>query len=293
MKKKESRPVYLHVKGAFLSAMAINESENYNIQDSTLLSSENKINKDEEKTEMTVSTEQEDILAVSEELSEDLSSIASDAAKEEPAENTEAKDSNDETSEVEETKEEKSEDVSTEDKEQSDVQEEKAESEDSEKSVETPEEIQDKEGVKQESEELNDQKSEEATEQTESVLEEKVRLLEEENKKLKAALHKVLAERVVDAKIAAGIESVSEREELIKDHMTRTASSLADSLRDVAKLPAKKNVTSEIPEITSEAEVSTDEDRVTSVDSEEDNSEPKAVSAEQLFVDALMGRRSL
>ena len=293
MKKKESRPVYLHVKGAFLSAMAINESENYNIQDSTLLSSENKINKDEEKTEMTVSTEQEDILAVSEELSEDLSSIASDAAKEEPAENTEAKDSNDETSEVEETKEEKSEDVSTEDKEQSDVQEEKAESEDSEKSVETPEEIQDKEGVKQESEELNDQKSEEATEQTESVLEEKVRLLEEENKKLKAALHKVLAERVVDAKIAAGIESVSEREELIKDHMTRTASSLADSLRDVAKLPAKKNVTSEIPEITSEAEVSTDEDRVTSVDSEKDDSEPKAVSAEQLFVDALMGRRSL
>lgn len=293
MKKKESRPVYLHVKGAFLSAMAINESENYNIQDSTLLSSENKINRDEEKTEMTVSTEQEDILAVSEELSEDLSSIASDAAKEESAENTEAKDSNDETPEVEETKEEKSEDVSTENKEQSDVQEEKAESEDSEKSVETPEEIQDKEDVKQESEELNDQKSEEATEQTESVLEEKVRLLEEENKKLKAALHKVLAERVVDAKIAAGIESVSEREELIKDHMTRTASSLADSLRDVAKLPAKKSVTSEIPEITSEAEVSADEDRVSSVDSEREDSGSKVVSAEQLFVDALMGRRSL
>ncbi len=273
MKKKESRPVYLHLKGAFLSAMAIHESEDYNIENASLLSSENDLKNNKENTEMTVSTEQEDILAVSEELSEDLSSIASGTAKDvndqsesNPEDETPAEEAPAEEAPAEDSEEsEKAEDVTTDKSEESDVQEEKAESEKSDESVETPEETQDQ-GAKEETSELNDTKSEEATEQKDEDLLAKIKLLEDENKKLKAALHKVLAERVVDAKISAGLESVSNREELVKVHCERTASSLADSLRDMARVPARKSASVEIPEITSEAEVAHEEGHVASMD---------------------------
>ena len=45
MKKKESRPVYLHLKGAFLSAMAVQESEHVINEQASLLSNEDSIEK--------------------------------------------------------------------------------------------------------------------------------------------------------------------------------------------------------------------------------------------------------
>ena len=102
----------------------------------------------------------------------------------------------------------------------------------------------------------------------------------------------MLAERVVDAKIAAGIESVSSREELVKEHCERKASSLADSLRDLAKMPVRSNASVSIPEITNEAEVNENDGNVISLD-EETKPEEKVTTAEQIFVDAFMGRRKL
>jgi hypothetical protein len=310
MKKKESRPVYLQLKGSFLTAMAVNESENYNINNNPLLSKEQESNNNEENSEMTILKEEEDILTVAKELSDDLSSIAADTAKkedsvensEETAEVTqeEQEETKEETKEeapaVEEEieteeKQESKEEISTEAKEESDVQVKDAESDNSEESVEKPELNQEQEVDKEVQSELNDK--EEVAEQNNDELSDKIKLLEEENKNLKAALHRVLAERVVDAKIAAGIESAADRGALVADHATRTASSLADSLRDIAKMPVKKANTNVVPEITSEAENSKEETNVLSIEdiSSEKKEEPN--TAEQLFVDALMGRRSL
>ena len=126
----------------------------------------------------------------------------------------------------------------------------------------------------------------------------KIQSLEEENKKLKSALHRTLVERVVDTKIGLGYEAIDDREKLIEEYAGRTASSLADTLRDLAKVPVKaaKRIGEmlNMPEITSEAAVSVTEDNVVTLDREEptkaDN--PKE-SFEQVLVDALMGRRKL
>lgn len=126
----------------------------------------------------------------------------------------------------------------------------------------------------------------------------KIQSLEEENKKLKSALHRTLVERVVDTKISLGYEAVNDRERLVEEYAGRTASSLADTLRDLAKVPVKaaKRIGEmlNMPEIASEAAVSATEDNVVTLDREEpakaDN--PKE-SFEQVLVDALMGRRKL
>ena len=122
----------------------------------------------------------------------------------------------------------------------------------------------------------------------------KLQELEEENKKLKSAMHRTLVERVVDTKIATGIESHELREELIGEHLTRSATSLADSLRDLAKLPMAKSAKGTMPEINSELTVIEGEDNVYTLDKQEDLvQEDEIKTPEQLFVDALMGRRKL
>jgi starvation-inducible DNA-binding protein len=122
----------------------------------------------------------------------------------------------------------------------------------------------------------------------------KLQILEEENQKLKSALHRTLVERVVDAKIAAGVEAYDAREALINEHVSRSASSLADSLRDLAKMPAAKNVSGIMLEMDSEIGVIEGEENVTTIDKEEEEvKENKTITSEQLFVDALMGRRKL
>jgi starvation-inducible DNA-binding protein len=440
MKKKESKPVYLHVKGAFLTALALQESENGNNNESSLLSVEDSVtNNSEETHKMDDVKENEDILAVAEELSEDLSNIA--AGTEEVVEEKEAETK--ESSETEESEKVKEADnsgvagslqkvlnntvvfyfaahrahwnvegenfaefhelfssiyedaigsvdklaenmrklqtfpasltdvvmsadfkddssstdalalanelleknamvnqsimgaftVANEANEQgianflaerddmtkkwswqlrSSLKMEAGEPADeswrinkSEKAEEkTEEQVNNVDSVNTEvsenTQENDDTKAdltsvEGASEQEAEVSNEKVHALEEENKKLKEALHRTLAERVVDTKITVGAESVEDREELIKDHVTRSASSLADSLRDLVKLPiAKKNIHALSESVLVNDVVSEKEENVLEEDEEiVEAPKSKSNSVEELFVDALMGRRKL
>ena len=295
MKKKESRPVYLHTKGAFLAAMAIQESENSNSIEKSLLS-----NKDsnqttpEENTSMTDVQVNEDILAVSEELSQDLSTIA--AASTDKVEEPAAEEKPVEEQVEQPAEEQKQEEISKDD---SDKAEEQApEAVDSEKTEESKEaaaekaDAQDPEKEEIKSDDLTAQENkgdEQGNEETQNL----IKSLQEENARLKAALHKTLAERVVDTKIALGLESASEREKLVEDHTSRTASSLADSLRDLAKLPEKKTKAFEVPTMESELAVAEEQNVVTVDDDSNQKEEKTEGSFEQLFVDALMGRRKL
>ena len=295
MKKKESRPVYLHTKGAFLAAMAIQESENSNSIEKSLLS-----NKDsnqttpEENTSMTDVQVNEDILAVSEELSQDLSTIA--AASTDKVEEPAAEEKPVEEQVEQPAEEQKQEEISKDD---SDKAEEQApEAVDSEKTEESKEaaaekaDAQDPEKEEIKSDDLTAQENkgdEQGNEETQNL----IKSLQEENARLKAALHKTLAERVVDTKITLGLESASEREKLVEDHTSRTASSLADSLRDLAKLPEKKTKAFEVPTMESELAVAEEQNVVTVDDDSNQKEEKTEGSFEQLFVDALMGRRKL
>jgi DNA-binding ferritin-like protein len=140
--------------------------------------------------------------------------------------------------------------------------------------------------------ELTDEKV--VSEQNADDTNKKLQSLEEENQKLKSALHRTLVERVVDAKISAGLESADERETLIEEHANRSATSLADSLRDIAKLPMVKSSRTSSPEINFEINAVEGENNVVTIDQEEEEVvEQKEFSTEQLFVDALMGRRKL
>jgi flagellar biosynthesis GTPase FlhF len=301
LKKKESKPLYLHLKGSFLTALSIHESENYNNNNNSLLSDgDEKISTDSQeiKTMDNVET-QEDILAVAEELSSDLSSIASESGEEQEQPKAEEQTNDPEGSEevpAEDAAEkpEAEEKVLEDNSDKADVQAQEAvDSEKAEKSEEKSEETQAVSEEEKKEEPLNDNK-EEVAETGDTTLLQKVKLLEEENAKLKKALHRTLVERVVDAKISAGVESADLREGLIEDHSARTASSLADSLRDLAKMPAVKVAMSSMPEITSETEVVEGENNVLTLDGKvKEEKEEKAPSVEEIFVDALMGRRKL
>lgn len=128
------------------------------------------------------------------------------------------------------------------------------------------------------------------------VNDDKLQVLQEENAKLREALHRTLVERVVDTKISLGVEAVEEREQLINDHVTRSAGSLADSLRDLAKMPVAKKSAQKLNEtaIVENDIVFEKEDNVV-VEDEEVATAPKVKvnTVEELFVDAFMGRRKL
>jgi len=292
LKKKESRPLYLHLKGAFLTAMAFQESETDRQKDNTLLFVKNNVvENNEENPKMNQEVQEDNVLEVVEGLLESVqkeeSSEVEQVKEEQPAEPTAEQ-------AVDQEK------ISSEDSEKTEEQAEKAvDSADSEKSEEASStETEEAEKTEEPEAELSDEK--EAAEQDADETQNKIQSLEEENKKLKEALHRTLVERVVDTKIALGIESAEDRDSLIEDHVKRTASSLADSLRDMAKIPAG-NVTKakEFADIAVESEVvSNEEHNVLTIDSEVEASEEKnedtAESAfENLLVDALMGRKKL
>lgn len=291
MKKKESKPIYLHLKGAFLTALALQESENGNNKALSLLSSEDSVNNNSEETNnMKDVIEKEDILAVAEGLSEDLSNIAAENV----SENAEKPEENSET--AEEASEEANEN-SDDDSEKADEQAEEAvDSEEAEEPKESSDEEETSDDEPKESaeqaDELNADKADDVEQDT-AQHDEIIKALEEENARLKAALHKTLAERVVDTKIGLGLESAEERENLIEDHVKRTASSLADSMRDLAKLPAASKRSVSVPTVESELTVS-EEENVVTIDAEvSEKVESNEDALEKLFVDALMGRRKL
>ena len=124
----------------------------------------------------------------------------------------------------------------------------------------------------------------------------KLQVLQQENAKLREALHRTLVERVVDTKISLGVEPIEERENLIQDHATRSAGSLADSLRDLAKLPvAKKNIQKLNVESVIDSCIVSEKENNVIVEDEELSIAPeeKVNTVEELFVDTLMGRRKL
>ena len=126
-----------------------------------------------------------------------------------------------------------------------------------------------------------------------SNLEARILELEETNAKLKKALHRTLVERVVDAKISLGVVEHDARESSIEEHADRTATSLADTLRDLAEMPRTElkstnvdiNMEEALQAVGDEPNVVTAEnvDLTPGVSAEE--------RAEQLFVDILMGKR--
>jgi hypothetical protein len=302
MKKKESKPTYLHLKGAFLSAMALHESESDFSNSDSLLSNEDSENLDlEENHNMDDFNKDEDILAVAAGLSEDLSTIAAAASASDESEVSTEETVEDVASDVVESSDPEDEDdseveeSSSDDSEEADV----PEVVDSENAEKPEESSSDEDEVQEEVEGHDDLKVVEADPEQDVVqLTVKVALLEEENAKLKNALHMTLVERVVDTKINLGIESIEDREKLMVEHCSRTASSLADSLRDLAKVPSKasKRVSGFLmPEVTSEAEVTESEDNVLTIGEDEviHTQAAPVDSFEQVLVDALMGRRKL
>jgi chemotaxis protein histidine kinase CheA len=299
LKKKESKPVYLHLKGAFLTALAFEESEKCNNNDSSLLSNEDSITDNSEEThKMDDVKENEDILAVAEGLSEDLSNIAASSTETvEESETTEVSEDTAAKEEQEPEEEVAAPENSDDDSEKADEQAEAAvESEEAEEPKESSDEETKSDAQSQENteqaDELNAEKIDDVEQDT-AQLEIKLKSLEEENARLKAALHKTLVERVVDTKIGLGLESAEERENLIESHLKRTASSLADSMRDLAKLPAASNRSVSVPTIESELAISNEENVVTLDAEESQKVENKEDAFEKLFVDALMGRRKL
>jgi hypothetical protein len=334
MKKKESRPLYLHVKGAFITALAFQESETAKADNTALLSEKNII--DEENVEMDEIVKGDDVLATVENLSQDLSAIAT-APKEESEEipsqeeasvNVESKNVDlisvlsDALQEAKEAGEQSVVDVLS-----SKIEKLKKAQEDeslveapaAENAEQSPSEQKESEGEKVETEEqgkeevVNSENAEsspenETQEESNSELtgsthadeqndnDDKLQVLQQENAKLREALHRTLAERVVDTKISLGVEPIEERENLIQDHATRSAGSLADSLRDLAKLPvAKKNIQKLNVESVIDGCIVSEKENNVIVEDEEVSTAPeeKVNTVEELFVDTLMGRRKL
>lgn len=124
-------------------------------------------------------------------------------------------------------------------------------------------------------------------------LEARILELEENNTKLKKALHRTLVERVVDAKISLGIVEQDARVLSIEEHSDRTATSLADTLRDLAEMPRPDFKATNVDLDMEESLYAVGEEP--NVVTTEATELPSGVSAEeraeQLFVDILMGKR--
>lgn len=305
MSHKEAAPVYMQIKGAFLSALAterVKEKDvNTDSQEETNVSDANKV-------------EDDDILAVSEELSSDLADLSK--ADEELSEESEEATAEETSEEEEEAVAEDSEEV-VDTEEKSESEEEVEETEEEQEDAVSEDEDEDAVAEAEEEETVSeddadtDAEEEEAEEtgpDTELIeklesLESRVEELEtsnatllEQNAKLKDLLKQNLAERVVDAKINAGLVEADERAEQLEEHTKRSAGSLADSLRDLAKMPKVANRVTEMPTVESTAGAVGDDDDSVVVDAEESDKEEiedPVERAENILVETLMGRRKL
>jgi hypothetical protein len=279
MKQKDAGPLYHNLRGAFLSALAISESEREESQMDDEILEEG----------------EEDILSVTEELSNDL---ATDPVEEEVVEEEEEVT---EEEPVAETDDDTKDEVVSEEGERPEGQEKPAKDVDPETSKGAP-----KSRESDEEETVVEEDNNEVAELNERIktleslvaeFETSKQSLLEVNAKLKLALKKSLAERVVDSKISLGLEEKSERAALVEEHLSRTARSLADSLRDLVSMaPAKREVPNYegVPTVTNEsvAITSADEEKLVFTVSPEvvKESDP---DPERFFTDVLMGRRKL
>lgn len=286
MKSKEATPVYMNLKGAFISAIAMAEAQEADEEGSYSDTDKESI----VETDL-INEEEEDLLEVTQTLAEDLNSTPEaeqEVAEEEEVEEdeevsedgsaTEEEDAStaEESSEGGESPEgqEKGQDqlpVSRESDDEGDAEELKEEE---------PEDTLDVQAEESDEEEVTTdfEQSIEALESRVEELDSQNQALLEENARLKAALKHGLAERVVDMKIAMGIVSSDQREEQVSSHVQRSASSLADSIRDLASMP--------VPSVSqSEAEVNVptvqEESAAVLDDSESEITETEEVQEEE------------
>lgn len=121
--------------------------------------------------------------------------------------------------------------------------------------------------------------------------------LDNENTKLRSLLKRSLAERVVDAKIAVGLIESDERATAIVDHKERTAASLVDSLKDLAKLPSIKESAvdklEDIPKVKQGAAAVVEDGAPVEEEDEVDTPTKSKYDATDLFTDVFMGRKHL
>lgn len=336
LRRKEATPLYLQLKGAFLTALSAEAAE-LGLKESS---------------DVDIDENDDDILTLSEELSDDLALSAGvqedteDEAEEEVVAEDEA-DATDATEDAEETsdeevaeEEESSEEEVAED--ETDPEDEEDADEDAEirdegdaevgreaelpepknvkgrpQGMEIPRRKHDpntygnspmgggsagtqrrgvetsRKDLSRENDDTQDLQESDETELNEAMdaLELRVSELTEENTRLKRALHRTLAERVVDSKISLGLHEATEREVLLEEHTTRSASSLADHLRDLSKMTFKRSFDPAAVPTIEELSNAVEDPNAKTVFVEDEG--PKETDPEDIFVDALMGRRSL
>lgn len=329
MRKKDSLPLYMGLKGAFLSAVAINEEEENVLENGVNTRKDNtnefdSSNSEENHmaTQENTPSQEDDILAIVEDLQEDTPATEEEAPTPAEDEVTENKDDSPQEDGAVEDGEDKAEEQADEraqgqekphardvDSETSDGAPKSREDEDENSEDEAVAE--DKE-IKSEDEkaplaedthedaELDSPKEDEIESHEEDELKVRVTQLEEENSRLKKALHRTLAERAVEAKITAGILNEEDRVTAINEHATRTASSLADSIRDLATVSGKTErkpiPTQNDLKINETSEVVGEEEHVTTIGEEDTSVEEKVTPEKQLedlLVQALTGKIKL
>lgn len=339
MKKKEALPIYMGLKGSFLTAVALQESENTtnltkdieNMETNNTNTDSNKISEENFMSKTSESNEDVDLLDVIEGLNEDdTSTDAEETTDTETPETDDASSEDEATSEdegtepegqeepagedaeaTEETDGEEDEDKISTDAEGSDDGESEEESTDGSDEGSDDEEDSDKGSEDESNSQLVDEgEADEVSESTEddstseTELTAKVGKLEEENARLRKAVHRMLAERVVDAKVAVGID-VGNRAEAVKEHSERTASSLADSIRDLSSMspsPVSESDNEDegdtIKPEKLDSEIAAAESEKGAIFEDEDEKETEDIvteekSPEDFFVDAFMGRKPL
>lgn len=302
MTRKEARAIYTGLKGTFLTVSAYDmqefdseKSESTNSDDTikndlvqelnsslhhNLMNNSQKENNMATNAAEAIETEEEDILAVSEQLATDLANVKAD----------EVADSENKVETSEEESTEASSELSEEDV-KADLEEDEEENKEGE---EDDDEGQAEQLVTSEDEQAADEAADEqATESeaasdkgsapegqegsppdveadpTRNISAEAAEALAEENAKLKEkvanlskALHNMLVERVVDAKIARGLAESSARADLVAEHSTRTASSLADTLKDLSSLSVKVSANAPVPQVEEKTVAVGNEDNV-------------------------------
>ena len=343
MKKKDASPLYLGIKGAFLSALAVQEFEEDSMEEEDILAVSEGLSADlaatsvvEEVTEEVDSEEAETKkthpFQVDPKVGNSCATCGAPEDDENHGEDDEDDEGDDEDDALDKDESGESEEVSTEvDTEEGDMftntnppvgdsvpsknyvnrpqtQEKRhGRDVDSETSAGSPlnrqaEDVEDGEEIQEENtQEMELNETIQALELRIEELETRGQVLSEENAKLKTALKGSLVERVVDTKISLGMLSQEEREEALQEHMERSAVSLADSLRDLAKVVPPALDYSGVPKVESLSNGIPVENRkdglnekVFTIDSAESESiGNKGIDPEEFFTDALMGRKSL
>jgi hypothetical protein len=323
MKKKEFQPMYLGLKGSYLSVMGVDETLQENIDNSDTPDTKNSevdLKSQENSMPKTVSNEidsadDDDVLAAIEALRKERQEASveeSEVDTEESDENTEDEtlEESEDTTEGEQAEVEETEDVDPEEEsdesssDEEDITEDETKAEDDsveesdadevneEVETEEEEEVQEQEDAEQNPEEELIE-TDDLVESPAGDLESRIQALEAENAALKRIVKHNLAEEVVDRKVSLGMIESNDREESVTEHASRTAASLVDSIRDLdAMKPAETDVDSH-PAVEDDTIASDDDNGIFGEDEQETVEVDPVEKAEAMLTDVLMGRKAL